>query len=509
MTENKKCQLRKLTASPKAITYWKCEDCGTERKDIEIIYPIVCVCGRTELADGRVTHIRKIGSNSKYIRLPDSSTEGFFHNAPMSPEDTVEMYRQLKVNKGRKSWKMLHSFEKGDPRVFYKLWKTTIPKDCKCRKDFEKLEKQYPPNFSSPEKFWDWGWGFHNVINNNLTEEGYPHPQIPYDEAVRLWKSKYAFWQPFYYGGMETWTLALNKYLPSFGLMRKNNFKSPDNALEAQLHKSLKEVTIQDLLYYEKPVITSFIENFDFIKLPDIICVGHGVCDYTRRWIKNAKDVARSFVGVSEEVSKLIEEVTGKPCKTIENGIDTDRLIPSSSREELRRLHGIPEDAYVVGYTGRTTSEKNLDVLIEAISYIPNAYLLVSGWESDIDLQGMSNKVGIANRFKFIPGMYNVGDALAMMDTYVSCSSNEGFGLSTIEAMMFGLPIACSNVGIVEILTKQYGNIGIQTFKPGVSPYLVAKAIERASPCTIDLSKYTGQAMAKRWSDFLEERVNG
>lgn len=509
MESSSKYKLRKLVKNTEPITYWKCEDCGAERKDTEIIHPIVCVCGRAELPDGRVTHIRKIGNDSKYVRLPDSNTEGFFHNTPMSPEDTLQMYRQLKVNKGRKSWKMLHSFDKGDPQAFYRLWKTTIPKDCKCRKDFAKLEMQYPPNFSSPEDFWDWGWDFHNKVNQKLTDEGFPHPQVPYDEATHLWKTRYAFWQPFHYGGMETWALALNKYLPSFGLMRKNDFRSSDNELEDALKNSMKEVTLQDLLYYEKPVITSFIENFDFIKLPDLICVGHGVCEYTKRWITNAKNVARSFVGVSEEVSKLIEEITGKPCKTIENGVDTDRLIPSSSREELRRLYGIPQDAYVIGYTGRTTSEKNMDMLIEAMSYIPNGYLLISGWKSYIDLQSMAKAIGISNRFKFIPGMYNVGDALSMMDVYVSCSSNEGFGLSTIEAMMFGLPIACSNVGIVEILSKQYGDIGIETFKPGAPPYVIAKSIERASKCTIDLSKYTGQSMAKRWSDFLEERVNG
>lgn len=428
---------------------------------------------------------------------------------PMSPEDAEELYRQLKAHKGRKSWKMLHSFAKGDPEAFYKLWKTTIPKECKCQRDFEKLEAEYPPNFSSPEDFWDWGWDFHNKVNQKLTDEGLPHAQISYEEAVHLWKTKYAFWQPFHYGGMETWTLALNKYLPSFGILRKDDIRSLDGELEGVLKNSTREVTMEEILYYEKPVITSFIENFSFPKLPDLIFVGHGVCEYTKIWINNAKDVARSFVGVSEDVSKLIKEVTGKPCRTIENGVDTARLIPSSSREELRRLYGIPQDAYVVGYTGRTTSEKNMDTLIEAMSHTPNAYLLVSGWKSNIDLQSMAEAVGISDRFKFIPGMYNVGDALSMMDVYVSCSSNEGFGLSTIEAMMFGLPIACSNVGIVDILTKQYGNIGIETFKPGASPYVVAKSIERASKCTIDLSKYTGQAMAKRWSDFLEERLDG
>jgi glycosyltransferase involved in cell wall biosynthesis len=75
-----------------------------------------------------------------------------------------------------------------------------------------------------------------------------------------------------------------------------------------------------------------------------------------------------------------------------------------------------------------------------------------------------------------------------------------------MEAMMFGLPIACSNVGIVTELLDEHGDIGIQVFKPGSPPGAVASAIKKASKCKINLSKYTAEAMARRWSEYLEDR---
>lgn len=502
----KSCQLKPNKIYPR---YWKCVDCGFELKDMDILHPIVCPCGRVERPDGSITYVRKLDNLGKYSMISPNATS-IHSTQSMSHEDALEAYKIIKANKGRRSWKMLHSKLSGSPeelRSFYNIWKSTIPRDCACQREFSILEGTNPPDFSSPENFWLWGYNIHNIVNLRLTEEGQHHPQIPLEVAERQWKTKYALWQQVEFGGMEHWALGLNKYLPSYGIIRKfQGLKSTDKDLELRISTEIPDVTFEDVLYHEKPLITSFIQNID-TKLPlDIICVGHGVCSYTEGWITKAKDVARSFVGVSNEVSRLIERCTGKPCTTIENGVDTTRLIPSSSREELREQYGIPQNAYVIGYTGRSSTEKRLNDLMEAVSKIPDSYLLLVGWMNMLDLPAMAKQVGMENRIKIVPALLNIGDALEMMDVYASCSLAEGFGLSTMEAMMFGLPIACSNVGIVKELIEEHGDIGIQVFPPGSSPGAISTAIKKASKCTVNLSKYTAEAMAQRWNNYLEDR---
>lgn len=503
------CKLQKLTVKNQYPTQWRCIDCGAELKDIEIHHPIICVCGRVERSDGSVTHIRKVSNPSRYARV---STEETYTQRPGDIEDAKERFEQSKRAKGRRSWRMIHTSPidatSEELQKLFELWLTTIPKDCNCVKDANKLLAENPPDFSSGRNFWLWGHNFHNLVNAKLTDEGNPHPQITLANAEREWLTKYALWQQVEYGGLETWALTLNKYLPAFGVVRKfETQKSSDTLLETRFTNEIPNVSLSDVVYHEKPIITSFVDNVAVHKSADIICVAHGTCEFTKKWITKAVGTARSFVGVSEVVSRHVESWIGKPCKTIENGVDTKRLISSTSREELRDRFGIPNNTFVVGYSGRCSSEKRIHDLMEAVLRLPYAHLAICGW-SNLDIHRMAKDCGIADRFTFVPAISQIGDFLECLDVYASCSETEGFGLSTMEAMMFGLPVACSNVGIVRQLVDTHGDIGISVFSPKTTPpQVIANAIVKAKPCSINLRDFTGQAMANRWESFLKERV--
>jgi hypothetical protein len=42
------------------------------------------------------------------------------------------------------------------------------------------MEANYPPDFSSPESFFKWGWARHNDVNLRLGK-----PKFPYEDALR------------------------------------------------------------------------------------------------------------------------------------------------------------------------------------------------------------------------------------------------------------------------------------------------------------------------------------
>lgn len=478
---------------------WTCPDCKFQLTVDKIFYPVVCPCGLVDKGNNVITHVSKlvpkIRPNKNQVVLPKPST------AKSSFDD-------IKNAQGRKSWKLLHSYVGYDPQWF-RLWLLTLPKDCPCNSKFLKLITSYPPDFSSPEKFWLWGHFIHNQVNQELRAEGKDRPEISIEEATRQWKTKYALWQPIEYGGMERWAIALTKHLPTFGIIPKRKDIIPDQEVYNSLTSLAKVVTVEDAVYHEKQIINSFVTDQVVPKGADIISVAHGNCKWTKEYIERASGHSKALVGVSPKTSKLVTEWTGRPCTTIENGVDTSVLENTATREEMRRFFGIPQDAFVVGYTGRQTSEKQIPLLLQSISKIPDAWGLIVGWPCQVDMHSIADSLGVSDRVRIVPPIEGpIANALVAMDVFCLLSQKEGFGLSIMEAMMFGLPIVTTNVGVVENLQEKHGDFLESIVSPDDSPYRIAEAIQRADRCKLDLSFYTAESMAKRWEAFLDSRRN-
>ena len=103
--------------------------------------------------------------------------------------DTVE-YRQVerqsststREDRGAAAWRALHTYA-GCDREFFLKWEKMIPCGT-CRENFKKLLADYPPDFSSPDAFWRWGWFMHNAVNEKLGK-----PLISLEEATQLWRN--------------------------------------------------------------------------------------------------------------------------------------------------------------------------------------------------------------------------------------------------------------------------------------------------------------------------------
>ncbi|MBM3967888.1 MAG: glycosyltransferase [Planctomycetes bacterium] len=89
------------------------------------------------------------------------------------------------------------------------------------------------------------------------------------------------------------------------------------------------------------------------------------------------------------------------------------------------------------------------------------------------------------------------------MDVFATVPSTEGFGLSVVEAMKFGLPVVSTNLGIMHDLTERHGDFGPSVLDVDADASAIARAIETATACSIDLSEYTADAMAQRWNRYL------
>jgi glycosyltransferase involved in cell wall biosynthesis len=169
-------------------------------------------------------------------------------------------------------------------------------------------------------------------------------------------------------------------------------------------------------------------------------------------------------VAVSPTVAERLKR-WGVPAPRIEvvpNGIDLDRFrFDQERREQTRRHLGLPEDAWVVGGVGRLTSGKRFDVLVRALTLLPDDHrlLLVGGGPEEHALRRTAHEAGVAGRVVFTGERPYVPDGspgpdlpslTSAMDLLASPSTDEAFGLAAVEALASGLPVLYASCPAIE-----------------------------------------------------------
>lgn len=183
-------------------------------------------------------------------------------------------------------------------------------------------------------------------------------------------------------------------------------------------------------------------------------------------------------ISVSEFTKMKLVSVQGMPvekCRVIHNCLDPFLLPPPGGlkRTALRKKYGLDEDDFIfftLTRLARTERHKGYGKVIHAIAaHQPQtgsriAYL-IAGKSTDEEAayirtvaakENISEKVILAG---FI-AEEDIADYFEMADCYIMPSSKEGFGLTFIEAMNYGLPVIAGNRdGSVDALAG--GQLGI------------------------------------------------
>ncbi len=126
----------------------------------------------------------------------------------------------------------------------------------------------------------------------------------------------------------------------------------------------------------------------------------------------------------------------------------------SSARRLLRDEVGAGVDEIVVGFLGRLTAIKNLNLLLDAAAIVkrdgsqpPIRFVIVGDGELRGELEARSAALGLADSVRFVGHRPSVAEMIAGMDIVGLTSANEGTPLSLIEAMACGVPFISTAVG--------------------------------------------------------------
>jgi len=137
-----------------------------------------------------------------------------------------------------------------------------------------------------------------------------------------------------------------------------------------------------------------------------------------------------------------------KRFSVIFNGVDSSQFIPERDYF-FRNMLGIPENAFVVGHTGRFDEKKNHNAVLalaeKLVKTKDDIYVIMCGKETD-HLNGRITKMGLDKKVFALGYRREVSLFLRNIDIFYFPSYTEGQPNSLIEALMTGLPFVASDI---------------------------------------------------------------
>ncbi len=158
------------------------------------------------------------------------------------------------------------------------------------------------------------------------------------------------------------------------------------------------------------------------------------------------------LIAISRESKSYAIETLGAKSNRVSvvcHGISKryENTIPESEKIALKAKYGILENSIIIGFVGRITLEKGLDVLISAVEHhLPHALsdkihlIFLGDYFNEEDkkwLEDIISKSSIAKQITIVP-FQDPKPFYHIFDVFVLPSLSEAFGLVCVEAMMSG-----------------------------------------------------------------------
>jgi len=207
------------------------------------------------------------------------------------------------------------------------------------------------------------------------------------------------------------------------------------------------------------------------------------------------------------------------PIAVIPNGVDTARFERLPSRAAARQAWGLPADAFVVGYIGRFSPEKDPAAFARVARLVaaqePGARFLMAGDGPErASVEQAVREAGLADRFVFAGWVADSARVLAALDALALTSVTESAPNVVLEAMASGTPVVSTAVGgALEMV--DHGAAGLLA-RPGDAEALAAAVLRlRRDPALADELRragrarvhagYSMEAMTSRYEALYEE----
>ncbi|GAB3603463.1 glycosyltransferase [Microbacterium aureliae] len=206
----------------------------------------------------------------------------------------------------------------------------------------------------------------------------------------------------------------------------------------------------------------------DFTTLPPVL---------DKMFVKLAWDDAkRTF-----DLTRAVTTPTRKAADFLENTIDIDGVLPVSCGLDAKNYTAdlTPRDANRIVFVGRLTTEKQIDVVLRAITKLDPAldvhFDVIGNGDQRRNLEELADQLGLASRVSFHGHTTDeeLRGYLTRASVFAIASIAELQSIATMEAMASGLPIVAADAVALPHLVHD-GENGF-LFRPGDVDDLAAK----------------------------------
>lgn len=169
-------------------------------------------------------------------------------------------------------------------------------------------------------------------------------------------------------------------------------------------------------------------------------------------------------------------------------GIDLESRVlgAEAERVEIRRVFGLSEARYVVGWIGRMTAIKRVPDVLRAFrglldQGVDAALVLVGDGPDRVEIERLAGELGIMRNTYFVGYQRDVRPYYALFDTLMLPSANEGTPVVAIEALAGGRPVVATRVGgVPDVVTDGEDGILVEPDDiSGLTRALATLALDR------------------------------
>jgi glycosyltransferase involved in cell wall biosynthesis len=208
------------------------------------------------------------------------------------------------------------------------------------------------------------------------------------------------------------------------------------------------------------------------LRIPARIFTMHGLLSDSKKGLVKAiiKTTERISCSIAKEVIVVspslkvhaveVGIVSAAKCVVIENGscngVNTTLFqrnpIGLADAEKLERELNLQPENLVIGFVGRLSKDKGIDILFEAFNILAQQYpqvrlLLVGPLETNNPFSKKHiQQLYFDGRISYVGKVYDVVPAYMVMDMLVLSSYREGFGNVLIEAAAMELPVIAPDI---------------------------------------------------------------
>lgn len=250
-----------------------------------------------------------------------------------------------------------------------------------------------------------------------------------------------------------------------------------------------------------------------------------------RHLLARALNRAEAVIAVSEDArDNLLAHVplradAQRRLEVIPNGVSVDALrrAARSSRAELRRRAGLPDDVTLLGYIGRFMPEKGFDVVVEAVRRLAAgrgaasrfSVIAVNDGAFIREYRQHVRELQLDPWFTFLGLQPSAASTLVEVDAVMVPSRREACPLVAMEAMVLGCPLIASDcLGLREV-TRRTPAIRTVAGDPGslaeaIATFLATRSQVRASALAfVDtaIGRFDSRVTAARLSETFSRAM--